>query len=63
MSEALEAVDPKEILYHVTNSGDPVSDPDLYRKFRVGLPEMLRTLGGQSCEYPIFYRRDSSTNE
>ena len=63
MSEALEAVDPKEILYHVTNSGDPVSDPDLYRKFRVGLPEMLRTLGGKSCEYPIFYRRDSSTNE
>ena len=63
MSEALEAVDPKEILYHVTNSGDPVSDPDLYRKFRVGLPEMLRTFGGQSCEYPIFYRRDSSTNE
>lgn len=67
MSEALEYgdeyVDPRVIYDYVKSSTDPVSDFDLFRKFRVGLREMLRALGKRSCTNPVFYRRDDNADD
>ena len=59
----MDGVDPRKILDYVAKSRDPVSDPDLYRKFRVGLSEIRRALRDPRRTNPIFYRRDSDTND
>ena len=65
MSEALEYgdeyVDPREIYDYVKNSSDPVSELDLFKKFKVGR-ETLRALGERSGTNPVFYRRSSSSD-
>lgn len=64
MSEASEYgdenVDPREIYDHVKNSSDPVSDLDLYKRFRASFREMLRALGERGRTNPVFYLRDDN---
>ncbi len=58
-----ECVDPREIYDYVKNSRDPVSDSDLYTRFRASFREMLRALGERSRTNPVFYLRDDNAQD
>ena len=67
MSERLEygdeCVDPREIYDYVKNSSDPVSDFDLYKRFRASFRGMLRALAERSRTNPVFYLRDDNAQD
>jgi hypothetical protein len=56
-----KSIDPNKVIDYVMNSNDPVSDDDLYQKFKLTVDEILPVL--ENSGRTIFYRRTSDRGD